>query len=199
MMENQDSCYTETGRPKLRADSTFANLTPDQRETIEGWLFDENLAYSVVLNRLHRDFGLRATLPSLARYRQRLAVERTHRESLGIDNVLRQVNDADLPFEKIATAAMTLAAKRLLVLAIESPHKTKDFARLARLVFAHQRRQISQHWLDIGRAKFEFDAAIATLLHHFKIQEHIEDESINDEQKIRKIREDMFGPENLPD
>ena len=198
-METDDSFYTETGRPKLRSDSTWANLTPEQRDSLESWLFVENLGYAEVLERARKEFGLNSSLPSLARFRRRLSVERTHRESLGMDDILRQVVDADLPSEKLTSAAMNLAAKQLLLCAIESPHKTKEFARFARVLFAHQQQHTRQSWLNIARCKFEFDAATATLIHHLKIQEHIDDESLSDEQKIRKIREDMFGPENLPD
>ena len=61
---------------KLRSDSTWAGLTSEQRETLEGWLFEENLGYAEVLERVQREFGVTASKSSLSRYYQRLAAVR---------------------------------------------------------------------------------------------------------------------------
>ena len=48
------------------------------------------------------------------------------------------------------------------------------------------------------RQKFEFDAATACLVHQVKVQSIVEDEALDDGQRIMKIREELFGP-NLPE
>ena len=59
---------------KMRDDSTWNQLTPEQRETLEGWLFDENLGYVETLERVQKEFGLEATIASLGRYYRRRLV-----------------------------------------------------------------------------------------------------------------------------
>ena len=61
---------------KLRNDSTWNQLTPEQRVTLETWLFDENLGYADTVERLRRDFGLQTTTSSVGRFRRRRAAER---------------------------------------------------------------------------------------------------------------------------
>jgi len=53
---------------KMREDSTWKRLTPEQRETLEGWLFDENLVYASVVERVREEFGLQTTVASVGRY-----------------------------------------------------------------------------------------------------------------------------------
>ena len=61
---------------KMRSDSTWNQLTPEQRETLETWLFDENLGYAETVERVRREFGLQATTLSVGRFRRRRAAER---------------------------------------------------------------------------------------------------------------------------
>jgi hypothetical protein len=49
---------------KMRDDSTWNRLTPEQRETLESWLFDENLGYAKTLERVQKEFGVEATIAS---------------------------------------------------------------------------------------------------------------------------------------
>src|SRR5580658_4350172 len=67
---------------KMRDDSTWNRLTPEQRETLESWLFDENLGYEKTLERVQTEFGLEATIASLGRFYRRRARERQAEELL---------------------------------------------------------------------------------------------------------------------
>ncbi len=66
----------ESVMSKMRSDSTWNQLTPEQRETLETWLFEENLACSETVERLRREFGLQATVSSVGRFCRRRAAER---------------------------------------------------------------------------------------------------------------------------
>lgn len=83
---------------KLRDDSTWNRLTPDQRETLEGWLFDENLGDAKTLARMQAEFGLEAT----AGLNQRPVTGRIspHGEARGASGNLRPLPVATLPAEK---------------------------------------------------------------------------------------------------
>ena len=62
---------------KLRSDSTFCQLTPQQADTLEGWLFEERLSYPKVVERLKTEFGLETSLTGVRRFYKRLDVERS--------------------------------------------------------------------------------------------------------------------------
>jgi hypothetical protein len=67
-MENEGLKMPRAGLGKLRCDSTWAALTPEQREMLEGWLFEENLGYTEVLERAQKEFGITGTKMSLTRF-----------------------------------------------------------------------------------------------------------------------------------
>ena len=50
---------------KMRDDSTWNQLTIEQREMLENWLFEENLGYAKTLERVQKEFGVEATVASL--------------------------------------------------------------------------------------------------------------------------------------
>ena len=66
---------------KLRSDSAWSQLTPEQREQVDKWLFVFNLSYRGALALAEQQFGLKSSLGSIARYHRRRQAER---EALGI-------------------------------------------------------------------------------------------------------------------
>ena len=62
---------------KLRSDSAFCQLTPEQVDVLEGWLFEERLGYPTVLEKLKAEFGLETSLTGLRRFYKRLEMERS--------------------------------------------------------------------------------------------------------------------------
>jgi hypothetical protein len=140
---------------KLRSDSAWAGLSPEQRETLEGWLFEENLGYKEALERAQKEFGLTASLTSLADYYQRLAQERMQRELRGIKSIVGEIDKATVDGEELGATAMTLVAKRMIQLAVESPGKVREMVSLGRLLVANQAQDIKRQWLEIEWGKIE--------------------------------------------
>jgi hypothetical protein len=62
---------------KLRSDSAFCQLTPEQVEALEGWLFEERLGYPKVVEKLKAEFGLETSLSGVRRFYKRLDMERS--------------------------------------------------------------------------------------------------------------------------
>src|SRR5579862_8686537 len=62
---------------KLRSDSAFCQLTSEQAETLEGWLFEERLGYPKVVEKLKAEFGLETSLTGVRRYYKRVDFERS--------------------------------------------------------------------------------------------------------------------------
>ncbi len=62
---------------KLRSDSVFAQLTAEQIEMLEDWLFEEKLSYKEVIEKLQQEFGVKTSQTALGRFYRRLAEKRT--------------------------------------------------------------------------------------------------------------------------
>src|ERR1700749_1212089 len=58
---------------KLRSDSVFAQLTNEQVEQLEDWLFEEKLSYKEVVDKIQNIFGIKTSPTALGRYFRRLA------------------------------------------------------------------------------------------------------------------------------
>ena len=59
--------------PKLRSDSVFTELTSEQIEQLEDWLFEEKLSYKEVIEKIQKEFGVKTSQTALGRYFRRLA------------------------------------------------------------------------------------------------------------------------------
>jgi hypothetical protein len=80
---------------------------------------------------------------------------------------------------------------------LEIENDPKALAQFARVLVAARHEASHALRACTTRQKFEFDAATACLVHQVKMQGIVADESLDDAQRIRKIREQLFGP-NLP-
>jgi len=67
-----------------------------------------------------------------------------------------------------------------------------------RLQIAARREANQAQLVALAREKLEFDAATACLLHQKEIQTILVDEATDDGDRVRAIREELFGP-NLPE
>jgi hypothetical protein len=197
-MENEGPRLAMTGMGKMRCDSAWAALTPEQRDTLEGWLFDENLGYAEVLERAKKEFGITTSKTSLIRFYQRAAAERAQREFLDLETTVREINGMDVDWRDMGSAAMGLIAKRLLQLSLQSPDKVKEMAWLGHVLVENEAQNTRRGWLKIARSKFEYDCATACIMHKLKIDEVLDDMALTDQQQIQKVREELFGPD-LPE
>ena len=188
---------------KLRCDSPWVALSAEQRETLEGWLFEENLGYTEVLERVQREFGIAATKMSISRYYQRLAAERSHRELLDLNSAVTEMRRIGVDREELSAAVMSLLAKRLLKLLLESPDRLKEIAWLGNVLVGNEGQEIKRGWLTLGREKFELDVARERAEEEAerKMMEEANADAENDyaeeDAQVLAIRRHLFGT-NLP-
>jgi hypothetical protein len=187
---------------KLRCDSPWAALTAEQRETLEGWLFEENLGYVEVLERVQYTFGITASKMSLARYYQRLAAERANRELLDLNTAVVEMRRLGIDRAELSAAVMSLLAKRLLKLLLESPDKLKEIAWLGNVLVGNEGQEIKRGWLALGREKFELDVARERAEDEAERQmmadANVEDDYAEEDARVLAIRRHLFGT-NLPE
>ena len=175
------SGVTKKGR-RPRSDTGVRQLPPEQRSKVDAWLFDELLHYDDVARRAEAEFGVKFSRSGLSRYaRQELAGRIRTRPSgaAGYVALLETINHAVLR-----------AAQRL-----ELESDPKALAQFARVLVAARHEASHSLRACTTRQKFEFDAATACLVHQVKMQSIAGDESLDDSQRILKIREELFGPD----
>ncbi len=186
---------------KLRSDSTWAGLTPEQRETLEGWLFEESLGYMEVLERVQREFGVTASKPSLSRYYQRLAAERAQRELLDVKTAVAEMREIGVDQGELSAAVMALLTKRLLKLLLESPDRVKEMACLGTVLVGNEAQEIKRGWLNMGREKFELEVARERAEEEAErkmmADVNAEEDYAAEDAEVLEIRRHLFGT-NLP-
>ena len=106
---------------KMREDSLWNKLTPEQRELLERWLFDDNLGYTEALARVQKEFGLETTTWSLSRFFRRRAQDRPVEQLAAAAVSAGMVNAMPVSTAGLREAAVKLAGKSALKLAAEKP------------------------------------------------------------------------------
>ncbi len=173
-----------------RCDSILRRLPPEQRAKVDGWLFDDQLTYAEVAERCRQELGVQLDTASVGRYcRQEQA---------------RRPKPADEPLpvadsgNSYITLLETMSEKALrAVWKLELESDPKAIAEFARVLVAARQEANQALRASTTREKFEFDAATACLIHQVKVSSIAADESLDDGERILKIREELFGP-NLP-
>jgi hypothetical protein len=190
---------------KLRSDSTWKKLTPEEREKLECWLFEERASYQEVLERVKREFQVEASLTSLAMYYQRVAKERKELDIKNTVNYAKRINNlgdsnesAGASLDDLRYAGMKLAALRLVQVATESPEKVKELTALARVIGKSYDTDLLIHRIELMREKWEWDASTACAMHKIELDKIESEKNVDEAVTLRKCREALFGP-NLPD
>ena len=70
---------------KVRSDALWNKLSPESKEVLDKWLFEDNLRYDDILAQAKSQLGFEGSLGSLKRYRYRREQERvlTDMDELG--------------------------------------------------------------------------------------------------------------------
>jgi len=123
---------------KLRSDSVFSQLTVEQVETLEGWLFEENLSYKEALERVRNEFKVEASLTGLRRFYRRLAMGRHKEDLVEMASVCREALKECAADGKMYAGLLALAMKTAVELAVQKPDKYREFTTLFRAVTSAQ-------------------------------------------------------------
>jgi hypothetical protein len=205
-MNNSVSAETETlhssaPQPRLTfiKGSALAALTPAQHEQLFDWL--ELYPASQVLEKMAAPppdgFGITTHLTTLRRFHARARA--VFHKQLRDDASETCDPTAALPSEDNAT----MNTLRHVALELSSAHQTTPAGFnavsrwLLRLKEAQQRdRELNllEQRLALEKEKFEFNAARLAAGHFNQIKDVMADPKTDDEDKIWKIREGMFGP-----
>ena len=182
---------------KMREDSTWSLLTPEQRETLEGWLFEENLGYAKTLERVQKEFGVTATMASLGRFYRRRARERQVEELLEGAAAADELNDLPVSVASMRQAAVKLVGKAALKLASEKPEELDQLVSFTKLLLASEDNDLRRSRLKLAQQYFDYEAITASQkeLPHLRAYLKVSgfDDSLTTEEKLGRIHKILFG------
>ena len=182
---------------KLRSDSTWNRLTPEQRETLETWLFDENLGYAETVERVRREFGLQATISSVGLFRRRRAAERQAEDLADAHAAAHHLNGLPVNVTALREALVKLAAKTAFNLATDQPEDLQPAVPLIKLLLASEAIEIRHSRLDLARTRFEHHAAAAALQELPNLRAYLKalenDTGLTWDEKTDRLRAFLYG------
>jgi hypothetical protein len=188
---------TGTAAGKARSDSILSGLPPEQQAKVKAWLFEENLSFGAVMARCRSELGVEVSKSSVMRYYRREASVRRLENSLWRrERSPGAAGNADEFYAELTAIAgeMALECARGEV----DAEKRRAFVECTKLLIAARREGNYARRVDLARERFEFDAATACIIRQMEINSILEDETLTDEERIRSVREELFG-ENLPE
>jgi hypothetical protein len=183
---------------KARSDSILSSLSSEWQARIKDWLFEENLSFAAVAARCRTELGIDVSKTSVIRYyrrevsRRRLEAALGRREG-GPDPTSGEANDC---YKELVATAGEMALE--IVRGEVDAEKRRAFVECTKLIISARREGNYARRVDLARERFEFDAATACVARQMEIQGIVEDETLTDEERIRSVREELFG-ENLPE
>jgi hypothetical protein len=184
---------------KMRSDSTWYQLTPEQRLTLEIWLFEENLGYTKTLERVQKEFGVEGTIASLGRYYRCMAQERQIFGLLKAQKAADVLNAMPGTTDALRTAALKLVGKAVMELTGESPEQLEQLASLTRILLESEDNDIRRSRLKLAEKYFHLEATAATIKEFPQLRAYLdalaEDTNLSNEEKTKRMNALLFGGE----
>jgi hypothetical protein len=182
---------------KMRADSHWSGLTFEQCETVEQWLFEDNLTHEATAARVKQEFGVEASRWSVGRFYRHRARVRQGLELLEAQVTSDELGAVPVRTKELRETAMKLLAKSALRLATERPADLKDLAFLTRLLLLGEENEIRLRRVQLGERYFDFEANTACAKDLEKARSYIQavgnNESLTDAEKQQRVVELLFG------
>ncbi len=179
---------------KTRSDSIIDGLPQNQKDAVEVWLFEENLSFKEVSERLWQDFSVRCGSSSVERYHNRRAPERA------LDKIAESAGKANAVVAKFREnpsetyeAVLKLVGQIAFEAALKKDSDPEVLFNFTKLLIAARDREIKREQLELDRERFEFKASEACLRHLPSLREIVGNKTLNQDAKIDAIRRKLFG------
>jgi hypothetical protein len=182
---------------KLRDDSLWNQLTSGQRETLESWLFEENLGYASAVERVKAEFGLSTSLAGVCRFYRRRARQRQVRELVEAQAAANKLNGLPVSLADLRQAALKLVGKAAVKLAGERPEAVQHLAAYTRLLLASEHLDLRRARIELAEKYFHFESTVAANQEMPHLRAAFEsiggDPKLTDDQKLARIHDLLYG------
>jgi hypothetical protein len=182
---------------KMRDDSTWNQLTPEQRETLESWLFDENLGYVKTVERVQEEFGLEATIASVGRFYRLRARGRQVAELVEAQAAASELNGLPVSVASLREAAVKLVGKAALKLVGEKPQELEHLVAFTKLLLESEDNDLRRSRLKLAQQYFDYEATAASLTELPQLRAYLkvvgDDTSLNHDEKLKRVHAILYG------
>ena len=153
---------------KVKSNALWRRLSDQQQETLDHWLFDDELSYAVILPRAQKELGFKGQMSSLKRYFSRRDKERTVKRFDKLRLEVLKVQGAPVNEKELRVASMRLLCEFLFQQSRQCPEKVKEWGMIASLIVDNDRNELlrevkgeelkmRQKTLDFAKEKFQTD------------------------------------------
>jgi len=181
---------------KLRVDSKWNQLTGEERDRLESWLFEENLGYAKIVARVKAEFDIETTTTSVYRYYQRRARERKAEELVETQLAADQLNGLAVDASSLRTAAVKLVGNAAVKLACEKPEDLEQLAALTELLLEAEQNDLRRGRLEFAQRCFDYEAIVATVQEipwiRAYMQAVVDNKSLSSDEKSKKVEAMLF-------
>jgi hypothetical protein len=197
---------------KMRDDSTWNRLTPEQLGLLDDWLFKERLGYATALARAEKEFGLVASPSSMGRYYRRRARVRQAANVLTAQVTADELNSLPVKMDDIRKAISKVLGCAVLQMAGEQPENVEQLVEIAsafNVLLKSEENDIRRARLELAEKYFDLEKASAFQEELPQVRAQFmaisRDANLSDKEKKKRLQELLFGPdhskpdENQPD
>ena len=195
---------------KVRANALWNELSDEQRETLDKWLFGERLGYAVAWQRAQKELGFKGSKTSLHRYFARREKERVLTEFTELRDGVAAIRSAPEDATSLRAAAMKVLGQFLLQQVRRAPDKVKEWAPVADLMVRNEyneivreakarEHQMRRDAMAFAKEKFQFDMiehAVKALPQLRELEEARKDPDLKEYEEnamVNRLRREMFG------
>jgi len=202
---------------KTKSNAKWAGLTAKQRETLEHWLFEEELSYDATLERAQKELGFTGSRASLQRFFRRATQERWLKK-------LAESGGEAAAMAGIPVKAGMLMASGMKLLGLQffdgvrmEPEGLKDLPTLAKLLLQNEAIQVQREEnairrevvelrrraMDFAEKRWEFDLAEEAMKRLPELQEIKQarmdaDDPYAEGKRVNAILRRLAGDMNRP-
>jgi hypothetical protein len=153
---------------KSRSDASWNQLSPEARQALETWLFEDRLSHEQAHARAQTELGYTGSIASLKRFYSYLARERIVAGFPDSTAHARKIERSHASTEELRNAGLKVMAQSFLQQVTESPQQVKQWGWLARLLLQSEENEIRRSFtvehhalrrqsLQFARERFEYD------------------------------------------
>jgi hypothetical protein len=154
---------------KVKSNALWNELSVEQRATLDKWLVEEKLSYTVAWERAQKEMGYKGSRASLHRYFARRAKEREVANFTALRDEVVAVSAAPGDAASFREASMKVLGQFLFQQVRNAPDKVKEWAAVADLMVRNEyneivreakarEHEIREQAMAFARERFEFDA-----------------------------------------
>ncbi len=145
---------------KAKSNASWSRLTLKQRETLDRWLFDENLSYAKVLTKAESELGYKGSQTSLRRYYERRQQERLVTDVRDVGRDVAEIQGLQVDPHAARKASMQVLAVFLFRALRENPNALKELTPVVRAMlqndFNENFRELKDHDLRLREEAMAF-------------------------------------------